>query len=147
MRLKSLINWVRISFESSNVVENDNKLCPGQNDRGILNNFWWLILGTQCTEMSRENASQASSERQNSIPILRKCTSSQTGGLLLYPQQSTYNQIPFKKKCDTIKLTIIYCFSSVKNIDTYTFKNETALSNSRKIESYVDVILNYWSNT
>ena len=40
MRLKSLINWVRISFESSNVVENDNKLCPGQNDRGILNNFW-----------------------------------------------------------------------------------------------------------
>ena len=48
-----------------------------------------------------------------------------------------------KKKCDTIKLTIIYCFSSVKNIDTYTFKNETALSNSKKIESYVDVILNY----
>ena len=85
---------------------------------------------------SQSNSQFDNSSNSGQISSLR-------GGLKLDQQQESSDHIPPKKKCDTIKLTIIYCFSSVKNIDTYTFKNETALSNSKKIESYVDVILNY----
>ena len=85
---------------------------------------------------SQSNSQFDNSSNSGQISSLR-------GGLKLDQQQESSDHIPPKKKCDTIKLTIIYCFSSAKNIDTYTFKNETALSNSKKIESYVDVILNY----